>query len=140
MEPSSSCPQRQCAWATAVVQTPVPNLYILPCGASPRHSVNLFATAGKVLSEIAGHFDYYLFDTAPVMVGDDVLSLAPHVDGVVMVIRAGFTSGRIVQSALNSLQLRRVKVLGLVFNAVHPSASDYYYYRFKEYYRQHPAA
>jgi capsular exopolysaccharide synthesis family protein len=130
----------QCAWSAAVVQTSVPNLYMLPCGKSPRHSVNLFATAGKVLTEIAGHFDYYLFDTAPVMVGDDVLSLAPHVDGVVMVIRAGFTSGRIAQSALDSLHLRRVKVLGLVFNAVQPNASDYYYYRFKDYYRQHPAA
>ena len=129
----------QCAWSAAVVQTPIPNLYVLPCGCAPRHSVNLFATAGKVLTEIAGHFDYYLFDTAPVMVGDDVLSLAPHVDGLIMVVRAGFTSGRLAQTALDSLQLRRVKVLGLVFNAVRPNASDYYYYRFKEYYRQLPA-
>jgi Mrp family chromosome partitioning ATPase len=74
------------------------------------------------------------------MVGDDVLSLAPHVDGVVMVVRAGFTSGRVVQTALDSLQLRRVKVLGLVFNGVRPGASDYYYYKFKEYYPDPQAA
>jgi capsular exopolysaccharide synthesis family protein len=130
----------QCPWSSAVVQTPIPNLFLLPRGTSPRHSVNLFATAGKVLSEIAGHFDYYIFDTSPVMVGDDVLSLAPHVDGVVMVVRAGFTSGRVVQTALDSLQLRRVKVLGLVFNGVRPGASDYYYYKFKEYYPDPQAA
>jgi capsular exopolysaccharide synthesis family protein len=129
----------QCPWSTAVVNTAIPNLFLLPRGSSPRHSVNLFATAGRVLTEIAGHFDYYLFDTAPVMVGDDVLSLAPHVDGLVMVVRAGYTSGRIVQTALDSLQLRRVKVLGLVFNAVQPNASDYYYYRFREYYPEQRA-
>ncbi len=126
----------QCDWFTAVVKTPIPNLHLLPCGTTPRHSHNLFATAGKFLAEVAGHYDYYIFDTAPVMVADDVLSLAPNVDGLLMVIRAGFTSGRIAHAALDLLQLRRVNVMGLVFNAVHPKTSDYYYYRFKEYYPQ----
>jgi polysaccharide biosynthesis transport protein len=123
-------------WFVAVVQTPIPNLHIIPCGTSPRHSHNLFATSDKFLAEIAGHYDYFVFDTAPVMVADDVLSLAPHVDGLIMVIRAGFTSGRVAQAALDLLHLRRVNVMGLVFNAVHPKTSDYYYYRFKEYYPQ----
>jgi polysaccharide biosynthesis transport protein len=126
----------QCAWTKALVQTHIPNLHMLPCGTSPRHSHNLFAMTDKFLAEIAGLYDYYIFDTAPVMVADDVLSLAPHVDGLLMVVRAGFTSGRIAQKALDLLQLRRVNVVGLVFNAVHPKTSDYYYYRFKEYYPQ----
>jgi polysaccharide biosynthesis transport protein len=126
----------KCDWFVAVVHTPIPNLDIIPCGISPRHSHNLFATAGKFLAEIAGHYDYFVFDTAPVMVADDVLSLAPHVDGLIMVIRAGFTSGRVAQAALDLLHLRRVNTMGLVFNAVHPKTSDYYYYRFKEYYSQ----
>ena len=124
----------QCAWSKALVQTHIPNLHMLPRGTSPRHSHNLFAAADKFLAEIAGHYDYYIFDTAPVMVADDVLSLAPHADGVLMVVRAGFTSGRIAHAALDLLQLRQVNVMGLVFNAVHPKTSDYYYYRFKEYY------
>jgi Mrp family chromosome partitioning ATPase len=90
--------------------------------------------AGKFYADMAGHYDYYIFDTAPVMIADDVLSLAPHADGLIMVVRSGFTSGRVAKSALHSLQLRRVNVLGLVFNAVHPKTSDYYYYRSKEYY------
>ena len=67
------------------------------------------------------------------MVADDVLSLAPQADALLMVIRAGFTSGRIAQAALDLLQMRKVKVMGLVFNAVNPKASDYYYYAHKEY-------
>ena len=130
----------QCAWSTAVVQTSITNLYLLPGGKPARHAGNLFAMAGKFLAEIAGHYDYYIFDTAPVMIADDVLSLAPHVDGLILVVRAGVTSGRIAQASLELLQLRRVNVIGLVFNAVPPNASDYYNYRFKEYYPQSPEA
>ncbi|MDR3456869.1 MAG: polysaccharide biosynthesis tyrosine autokinase [Verrucomicrobiae bacterium] len=130
----------QCDWRSAVVQTPVPNLHFLPCGTSPRHSHNVFAKAGKFIEEIAGQYDYYIFDTAPVIVADDVLSLAPHVDGLLMVIRAGFTSGRIARAALEMLHQRRVNVIGLVFNAVQPNAGDFYYYRSKEYYPQNPPA
>jgi len=54
--------------------------------------------------------------------------LAPHVGGVLMVIRSGHTSGRIAQTALDSLYLRRVNVVGLVFNGVRPGDRDYYYY------------
>jgi capsular exopolysaccharide synthesis family protein len=126
----------QSEWSTAVVHTPIPNLDILPCGTSPRQPGNLFATAGKFLAQIPRHYDYYLFDTAPVMVGDDVLSLAPHVDALIMVIRAGFTSGRVARAALDSLNARHVKVVGLVFNAVRSDTSDYYNYKFKEYYPQ----
>jgi succinoglycan biosynthesis transport protein ExoP len=92
-----------------VVQTSIPNLHLIPCGTHPRHSHNLFATAGKFLGEIAGHYDFFVFDTAPVLVADDVLSLAPHADGVIMVIRAGFTSGRLAHAALDLLHLRRVR-------------------------------
>jgi succinoglycan biosynthesis transport protein ExoP len=130
----------KCDWFVAVVPTSIPHLHMIPRGTSPRHSHNLFATAGKFLAEIAGHYDYYIFDTAPVLVADDVLSLAPHADGVIMVIRAGFTPGRLAQAALDSLRLRRVNVMGLVFNAVRPKTGDYYHYRFKEYYHQPPAA
>jgi capsular exopolysaccharide synthesis family protein len=121
-------------WTTAIVPTSVPNLDLVPCGESTGQRGNLFAEVGKFLLEMPRHYDYYLFDTSPVMVGDDVLSLAPYVDGVIMVVRAGFTSGRLAQAALESLHLRQVNVLGLVFNGVDPNASNFHYYRFKEYY------
>src|SRR5208282_2856471 len=100
-------------WFKSVVTTPIPNLYLLPCGTPPERHPTMFANSGKFLAEIAGKYDYFVFDTAPVLVADDVLSLAPHVDGLIMVIRAGFTSGRIAHAALNLLRLRRVNVVGL---------------------------
>ena len=81
-----------------------------------------------------GHYDYYLFDSAPVMAADDASSLAPQVDGVLMVVRAGSTFGRIAKSALDLLYLRKVNVIGLVFNAVSPNAKSYDCYHYKEYF------
>jgi capsular exopolysaccharide synthesis family protein len=130
----------QCEWAQAVVPTAVPNLHLLPRGTAPRRSQNLFAASAKLLAEISGQYSYCIFDTPPVMVADDVLSLAPNVDGTMMVIRAGFTSARIAHVALDLLRQRRVKVIGLVFNAVNPKSSSYNYSRYKEYYPQTEAA
>lgn len=67
------------------------------------------------------------------MAADDVSSLAPHADSVLMVIRSGCTSGRIAKAALDSLYLRRVNVAGLVFNGVRPGTNDYYYCSQKEF-------
>ncbi|MCX6914004.1 MAG: hypothetical protein NT167_13295 [Verrucomicrobia bacterium] len=82
-----------------------------------------------------------ILDTVPVMAADDVTSLAPHADGVIFLIRAEFTSARVARAALYSLYQRQVRVLGLVFNSARPAFEDYYYYRYRGYYKkQTPAA
>jgi succinoglycan biosynthesis transport protein ExoP len=132
----------QCKLPEAIVQTAIPNLYLLSCGTAHRHPGGLFVSgARKFLKEIAAaDYDYYVFDTPPVMATDDVSNLAPHVDCVLMVVRAGFTSGRVARAALNVLYSRKVKAVGLVLNAVRASAGEYYYYRYPEYYSQRPPA
>jgi capsular exopolysaccharide synthesis family protein len=124
---------QQCPWNQAVVPTSVPNLFLLPAGTRPQRPGSLFAMhTNRFLAEIAGHYDYYLFDTAPVMAADDVSSLAPHVDGLIMVIRAGITSSRVAKAALNLLRQRRVNVIGLAFNGVQ-TTGGYEYYQDKNY-------
>ena len=127
----------QNAWNEAVVATPFKNLFVMPRGVAPRQAGNLFAKSGTFLKEVGAHYDFLIFDSAPVMMADDVLSLAPHADALMLVIRAGFTSGRIAKAAMELLRLRRVNIVGLVFNAVPPNTGDYYNYRAKDYYRQY---
>ena len=93
----------------------------------------------QFLQDAAAKYDYVILDTVPVMAADDVTSLAPHVDGVIFVIRAEFTSARVARAALYSLYQRQVRVLGLVFNSARPAFEDYYYYRYRGYYRKQPA-
>ena len=127
-------------WEEAVQATKYPNLSILPQGAFAPNASELFISdvTKQFLRDVAAKYDYVVLDTVPVMAADDVTSLAPHVDGVIFVIRAEFTSARIARAALNSLYQRQVRVLGLVFNSARPNTEDYYYYRYKSYYKQYP--
>jgi polysaccharide biosynthesis transport protein len=122
--------------AQVIQPTSTPNLFLLPRGSTSRNPGELFLNQKTVslLKHLATQYDYVIVDTAPVMAADDVSSLSPHVEGVVFVVRAACTSARVARAALDVLYQREVEVLGLVFNAVESNASDYYYYRYKDYY------
>ena len=125
-------------WRAAVRETAVPNLSLLPRGATTQRSSEFFIgpVMEKFLQESGQEYEYVIIDTAPVMAADDVTSLAPRVDGIVFVIRAEYTSSRVALAALNMLYQRKAHVLGLVFNSVHVSTGDYYYYyRYSDYHK-----
>jgi polysaccharide biosynthesis transport protein len=129
-------------WEQTVVSTKTPNLSLVPRGRTSQRSSELFISnkTEAFLKDAATKYDYVIVDTAPVMAADDVTSLAPHIDGVVFVIRAEHTSGRVARAALDLLYQRQANVLGLVFNAVHPRSSDYYYYyKYEDYYHAYPS-
>jgi hypothetical protein len=46
----------------------------------------------------------------------------------------------VARASLESLYQRQVRVLGLVFNSVRAGSTDYYYYKYKDYYRGYPTA
>jgi capsular exopolysaccharide synthesis family protein len=129
-------------WTEFVQPTKTRNLSLLARGATTQRSSEFFINEGtqKFLREAAAQYDYVILDTAPVMAADDVTSLAPHLDGILFVIRAEYTSARVARAALELLYQRKVRVLGLVFNAVRPTSGDYYYYKYKDYYHSYPAA
>ena len=130
-------------WSAAVQATKIPNLFLLPRGSTTQNSSELFLSPLSIrfLEQSVRSYDFVILDSAPVMAADDVTSLAPHVDGVVFVVRAEHTSARVARAALDLLYLRRVRVLGLVFNAVRPTSADYYYYyKYKDYHHSYPTA
>ena len=128
-------------WMQAVAATSVPNLFLLPRGSLSRDPGELFLNqlADRFLQESGSQYDYVLLDSAPVMAADDVTSLAPRVEGLIFVIRAGCTSARVAHSALELLYQRKVDVLGLIFNGLEARAAEYYYYRYKDYYSKYPS-
>jgi capsular exopolysaccharide synthesis family protein len=128
--------QQKISWQQAIVSTTTPNLSVLPRGKSLAHPGEHFL--GKVtdqfLQEIYKHFEYIIFDSAPVMAADDALSLAPKIDGTIFVVRFGVSSVRSSRKSIELLAQRRVNLLGLVCNDVKLSESEYgygYYYDYK---------
>ena len=78
----------------------------------------------ELISDMKGRYPerYILFDAPPIMAGADVLTLAPLVDHIIVVVRAGKTSMEDVRKALGYLP--KAKVLGLVLNHCEPKASS----------------
>jgi polysaccharide biosynthesis transport protein len=122
-------------WQSVVQQTHVPNLSVMPRGNFAFNPGELIlAGADPLIKELYQHYDFILFDSAPVLAADDTASLAPKADGTLFVIRAAYTSARLARTALDLLYQRQVNVMGIVFNSVETNSREYYYFKYPEYY------
>jgi len=123
-------------WRDAVIDTQVENLYVLPRGKALKHSAEhlLGKVADQFLKEIYSEFDYIIFDSAPVLVADDSLCLAPKVDGLILVVRFSQSSARMARRSLDLLARRQANVIGIVANDIKPSQAEYGYGQYYQYY------
>jgi succinoglycan biosynthesis transport protein ExoP len=133
--------QAKTPWKQAVLQTGITNLSIIPRGKPLPHPAEhlLGKVTEQFLREVYAEYDYIIFDSAPVLVADDALSLAPKIDATLFVVRFNSSSTRLSRRALELLNHRQVNVLGLVCNDVKLSESEYgygYYYQYSEHYKE----
>ena len=128
-------------WREVIVPTSTPNLSVLPRGKTLSHPAEHFLgkVTDQLLQEIYAEFDYIIFDSPPVMAADDVLSLAPKIDGTIFVIRFSTSSARRSRTAINLLMQRQANLLGVVCNDVRLAESEYGYGSYYQYssYREH---
>jgi len=90
----------------------------------------------EILKFAAEQFDYIIVDSGPVLVTPETLSVAQHVDGVILVLRNDHSTTRalkVTSEMLNSLDIR---VIGTILNRVNPQDSNSFYH----YYRRHSYA
>ena len=75
-----------------------------------------------------------LFDSPPVIILDDTLSLSPKIDATLFVLRFDQSSTRASRRALELLHSRQANVIGLVVNGVAISETEYNYnYSYRQY-------
>jgi protein-tyrosine kinase len=100
----------------ALVALPEYHVTMLPAGAPPGHPAELLGSSAmrRVLDALRARFDRILIDLPPVSPLADVHILAPMIDGVLMIVRAGVTPKPAIEEALSGLD--GSKVLGLVLN------------------------
>jgi capsular exopolysaccharide synthesis family protein len=100
----------------AIVHLPDFNLSVLPAGVAPDRPAELLGSAAmrRTLDALRTRFDRVVVDMPPVVPLADVGILAPQVDGVVLVVRAGETKKPDIERALSSFDANRL--VGLVLN------------------------
>jgi len=126
---------QRATWREAVVPTNVENLHLIPRGKALSHPAEylLGKLTDNLLRETSEEYDYVILDSAPVMVADDALSLAPKTDGVIFVIRFAQSSVRQSRHAIEVLKHRQVNLIGIVCNDVKASEGEYGYGAYDHY-------
>lgn len=103
------------------------NLFLLPAGTSYKLIGSLnHALMKKVFEKLKQHFDVLLVDTPPLDAASGIESIFPLADGIVVVVKAGHLSVKILSGALSHLP--QDKIIGTVLNQVKSNPHSNYYY------------
>jgi capsular exopolysaccharide synthesis family protein len=122
----------------AVKRTDVPNLDVLPCGPVPPNPSELLHTDrfAAVLADCGKIYDRIILDSPPTSAVTDPAVLGNLADGVVMVVKAGETTRDSATHARRQLATAKVRLVGVVVNAIDFSNPAYGYdYYYRNYYR-----
>ena len=117
--------------------TPFPNLKIITAGGASdkKYGELLGASAVRtVFTQFHDHFDFTFLDTPPVNTVSDVSMLAPHCDGLILVIEMRRTPEPSIQEAVRTLQTTNVKVLGCLLSQYNDQRGHYYERYYSYYY------
>lgn len=118
----------------AACETKLTNLKVIPSGRVVGSPSNLLVNVKDVLDKCKRQFDILICDTPPVVPIDDAVMIAPHLDGVLLVVMAGKTDRMIVKRAVDILNDVKAKIIGIALNNVNkvmPYYYDYNHYGYK---------
>jgi len=109
--------------------TKIDGLSVLTSGPIPHNPSELLHSAafGRVKEDLLKHFDYVLFDSPPMGSVTDAAILAPQVDGVLLVVRAGTSTLHAVSGARKQLNSVSARILGAVLNDADLKIKGYSY-------------
>lgn len=98
--------------------TPIENLRLLPSGPLPSNPAELLGSRNMLalIEELKAQSDLVLFDSAPLLVAVDAMSLARVCDATLVVVRAEITRTDSLLKARGQLAQAGAKILGVVFN------------------------
>src|SRR5207247_3312392 len=92
------------------------HLTVIPGGRAPMNPAELLGSIAmrRLVDHLRMRFDKVILDTPPVLPLADVAVLAPLVDGVLLVVRAGVTTRPAIENALRGFDSSRL--VGVVLN------------------------
>lgn len=99
------------------------NLRIVTAGAIPSSYENLLSLSNiaSVVTTLKQNADAVVFDTAAVGEEHDMLLLAKHIDGILLVAEAGRVHQEEVQETLATVQQTGTRVVAVVLNKLRPA-------------------
>ena len=110
-------------------ETDVPGLYIMFAGSRVPNSAELLGNENfaKLIPALKDVFDYVIIDTAPLGLVIDCAVMAPHLDGIVLVVDSTNNSYKLERRIKSQIEKSGGKVLGVILNQVNIDERRGYY-------------
>ena len=110
-------------------ETDVPGLYIMFAGSRVPNSAELLGNENfaKLIPALKDVFDYVIIDTAPLGQVIDCAVMAPHLDGVVLLVDSTNNSYKLERRIKSQIEKSGGKVLGVILNQVNIDERRGYY-------------
>lgn len=114
-----------------------PNLFVITSGERPHNPAELLGIPrfGLLLQELKNRADIIICDSPALIPVSDSMTMAPHMDCCIMVVRALWTPLKAAKQAKNQLSRIGAKLGGGILNGISHSRGYYpYYYGYYGYY------
>jgi capsular exopolysaccharide synthesis family protein len=113
--------------AAVLLKSAVANLSVVVSGPIPPNPAELLASRRmhEFLDTVSERFDAVILDSPPVLATSDACAIAPHVDGVLLVVDSGRTPQVALRRAKERLEAVRGRIIGAVLNRFDAGAHGY---------------
>ena len=93
-------------------------LSVITAGPVPPDPAKLLSSEKmkQLMADFHNRFDLVIYDAPPLVGLADASLIAPHTDGLLMVVRIHKTNSSMVKMALDNLKIARLNILGIVSN------------------------
>lgn len=114
------------------------NLFVLTAGQIPPDPTKLLSSKKmqNLVVQLRTVFDLVIYDMPPLIGLADSNLLAPHTDGVILVVGLGRTDRTALTEALDTLKLSHTPILGTVANGIKSHTANSYSHYYHQYYTQ----
>lgn len=133
----ADCLSGKAELSDAIIKTGIGKLAVLPAGRPSDGAAEVISSEKmkKLVQEMKDRYKdrYIIFDSSPVLVTADPLSLGHYVDGILMVVQADSTAEKTVSQAVSLM--RGYNVLGIVLNNMPQRLATANYPYYHNYYR-----
>lgn len=115
--------------------TQLENLKIMTSGEEVENPAELLENPyfREVITEVKHCSDLLIADCSPVLPVSDPMIIGPLMDGVILVLKAGFTQKEIGRRAIEILNNAQVRLLGVIMNNMKEVLPYYYNYKYYGY-------
>ena len=127
-----------CSLEDAIQETRLTNLHVMTSGPIPPNPAELIGSKSmeRLIDQLREKYDLILIDVPPAIAVADPIILAGKCDGVIVVVRAGFTKQSALLETNELLKKAEANILGTVLNDS-SIGGGYYYKGYRKYYRHY---